>query len=249
MELFCYLIPNAAATYTFTKKEEKQQGNVATGMNFMPDIVSTVKNGKPNWNGMIEQNFEHRVCLLNVLGYIPGISTFSGAYRTLIGTAYLIKSIACFLFDPADKEKHREGILIGAANTGRGLLEIIPIIGNLFTLNIDASRMMHRLAERTGYSYGNSHKCVPYEDSETLPIIKTIDRIGAIPVIGTVVNLSRALFFALHVPVNLPGVLAGKPVYIEATEFVARQVGIGLLESIPIIGTLSAINRGILGNI
>lgn len=219
--MFERLIPNAAACYDMAGP--RQQSEIATAMGFSPDIISTITLG----------GAQHSINILNVTGFIPGISTVSGTYRTLVGLAYLVKSLACCIFDAANRNQHLEGMKIGAANTGRGLLELIPFIGNCFTLNIDASRMMHRWAD-------HGH---PYGDAKTIPIIAIVDYLACIPVIGTIVSLARASFFAINVLVNTPLAITGNVKYINAVKFGATQVGIGLLESIPILGNFIAAIR------
>lgn len=218
--MFEHLIPNAAASYQ--RSGPHQQSAVATTMGFKPDMESNIQSSCGN----------HSVCKLNIIGYIPVASTFSGAYRTLIGLAYFIKSAVCHIFDPTNPQ-HLEGLKIAAANIGRGLLEMIPVIGNLFVLNIDASRMMHRWAD-------HGH---PYGDRKTIPIFNVIDLLGGIPILGTVVNLARALFFTTHILVNIPPAMTANKKYCKAIKLGLSQVGIGVFESIPIVGTISAIMR------
>lgn len=221
--MFERLIPNAAASYEFIQ----QQSATATAMGFEPDMVSIMDCRKGTHRGT------HTVCWLNLLGYIPGVSTVTGAYRTLVALVFLVKSAACAIFDTANRVQHLEGIKIAAANIGRGLLEMIPVIGNLFVINIDVSRMMHRWAD---YSER------PYGDSNSIPIFGVIDTFGAIPIVGTVVNLARSIFFVANVLVNVPPALV-TPRYYKAVEFGMKQVVIGLFESIPIVGTISACIR------
>lgn len=219
--MFEKLIPNAAACYA---NNMQQQSPLATQMGFAPDMTSEITAKEGN----------HAFCTLNVIGYIPVASTFSGLYRTLVGLAYLVKSVACFIFDAANREEHKEGMKIAAANIGRGLLEIVPVVGNLFAINIDVSRMMHRWSDASGKPYG---------DSKTIPVFRVIDSWGAIPVVGTVVNLTRVIFFTFHMLVNLPPAMSCNKKYWNAMGFSAKQIGIGILEAIPLIGTISYVAR------
>lgn len=217
--MFERLLPNAAATYNHANGEN--QNALATQMGFSPDMESTMIRGGKG---------EHKVIIINVLGYIPGISTVTGAYRFLVGLAYLVKSAVCAIFDAANRAQHIEGMKIAAANIGRGFLEMIPVVGNLFTINIDASRMLHRWSEFKGTSY---------IDPNTVPIFKAIDGIGAIPVVGTVTNAVRVVFFTFHTLVNVPMALTGNPRYCNALKHSVTQIGIGLVEMIPLIGSVS----------
>jgi hypothetical protein len=223
--MFEKLIPNPAACYN--KSAGQQQNAVATAMGFTPDMTSTIT----------ATGGEHPVVVLNILGYIPVVSTFSGAYRTVVGIAYFIKSAACSIFDVKDPTRHRqhlEGLKISVVTIGRGVLELVPIIGNLFVINIDVSRMMHRWSE-------HGH---PYGDSNTIPIFSWIDAFGAIPFVGIIVNFVRAIFFIIHGIINIPPAIACIDAsYFKAITFSGRQIGIGMLEWIPAIGTVSACMR------
>ncbi|KAF3361775.1 hypothetical protein PHSC3_001665 [Chlamydiales bacterium STE3] len=219
--MFERLIPNAAASYQISGPH--QQSSVATTMGFKLDIGSDITNSYGN----------HSVCKLNIMGYIPIVSTFSGAYRTFIGLAYFIKSAVCRIFDTANRAQHREVLKIAAANMGHGLLEIVPVIGNLFVLNIDTSRMMHRWSD-------HGH---PYGDSNTIPIFPAIDYVGSIFIVGTVVNLARALFFTTHVLVNAPLAMTGNKKSCQAVKLGLTHVAIGVFESIPIVGSISSCMR------
>lgn len=144
--MFERLIPNASACYQFRAEGALQQSVVATQMGFTPDIQSNVE-VTAQGNRLIRASANHSVCPLNIMGFIPGVSTLSGTYRTLVGLAYLIKCVACNIFDKANRTQHQEGIKIAAANIRRGLLEIIPIVGNIIVGISDASRIWRRWEE------------------------------------------------------------------------------------------------------
>lgn len=220
------LIPNPIARYV---SDDKQQSDVAARLGFVPDLESTMQGN----------HFNHSVSLLNILGAIPVVSTLSGAYRTLVGLAYLVKSVAARIFFPNNQEEYEEGIKIAAASIGRGVLEMIPIIGNIFVVNIDASRMMQRWADK-GYAYA---------DPRTIPVIREIDEtfacLAIIPGVGTVSGAVRALFASAHFIVNLPPAIAGNEHSRFACGWSIAQIGVGIIEAIPVVGTLFAAFRGL----
>ncbi len=213
-------IPNATASYDF--ETGQQQNAIATEMGFDPDIESTFSRFRAG-------GATHRVDILNELGYIPVISTVTGAYRTLAGLAYSVKCLAGAIFDRNNRAKHKEGLKIGAANMGRGLLEIIPVVGNLATANIDTSRMMHRWAEHSGESYG---------DPRSIHQFQELDCLSAIPLVGSVIGAARVVFFSTHALVNIPPAVSGNPKYCEAIKFSAKQIGTGVISIIPGVGTV-----------
>lgn len=220
--MFNKLIPNASAYYY---NQAKQQSDFAEQLGFKPDLCSTIDETK---GGV------HRVNILNILGYIPVISTISGSYRASIGFAYLIKSGARYVFDAENRALHRESIKIAGANLGRGLLEIVPVVGNIFTANIDVSRMLYRWETESKRPYG---------DRSTISIFQGVDAFGAIPIIGTITNIARVIFFSGHLVVNLGYALSGDKRAFTGVKFGLNQMGIGIIESIPLLGTLSAFAR------
>jgi hypothetical protein len=222
--MFEKLIPNAAAC--FNKDTFEDQSQIADELGFMPDLES-YKSGRCGMN--------HSVHILNLCGYCPVVSTFTGSFRALVGAAYLIKSVACCIFDSPKRAYHVEGIKIAAANIGRGLLEAIPVIGNIFAANIDISRMLHRWAD---YCHDNDDDLgpYPYGGGTLLDRFNAMDAMAIIPVVGTVVNLSRSIFFAAHALVNVPPALTGNYKYLKAVRFGLSEVGNGLVGSIPVVG-------------
>lgn len=225
--MFERLLPNTTAVFY---ANDKQQDSIASSMGFQTDIttkiIEQVVLSKIETGGA-----SHKIHYLNIAGYMPIISTFTGAYRALVGTAYLIKSLACVIFDAANRRQHCEGIKIAVASIGRGLLEMAFIIGNIITFNIDAARMMHRWAYISKKNYG-----------DLVPQIEPVDNLGAVPLLGTVINLARTIFFSFHLLVNVPGILCNRT-FRQASLFSAKQIAIGILGIIPIVGTVSYIIR------
>lgn len=212
------MLPNAAAFYNSDTKEN--QNNTAKLMGFTPDMESA-----------ISDSGTHPVHTLNLLGYIPVVSTFSGTFRTLLALVYLVKSVVGAIFGSLqNRPVHLEGIKIAAANIIRGLFEIVPVIGNLFVINVDVSRMTHRWSEAIN---------VPYADEKTIAAYSVFDELAMIPILGNITSAFRAIFFTFHGLVNIPGLAVNKR-GCEAIGFSALEVVTGLWEAIPIIGTLSA---------
>lgn len=219
--MFARLIPNAAAHYDAST--QCQQCQEAEDLGFIPDMESNYG----QYSGM-----SHQVCRLNILGYIPLVSIFTGLYRTLVGLAYLIVSIARAIFDAKGRNLHKESIKIALANMGRGLLEMIPVVGNILAFNIDASRMLHRWKEHKGDRYGvwGGEKCLN----------DFLDNWSAIPILGRLEGVVRTIFSLGHVLVNLPGAMVNNKNCIEAVEFGAEHVMKGILGTIPFVGMFYA---------
>lgn len=88
--------------------------------------------------------------ILNPLGMIPVIGTATGAVRKLMGTIQTISFLALSvlhlmksIFDKDQRSAHFEKAkndftrsIHGIVNIGRGTLEMIPIVGNLFSFGM-----------------------------------------------------------------------------------------------------------------
>nr|MBA2729050.1 hypothetical protein [Parachlamydiaceae bacterium] len=77
---------------------------------------------------------------LNLLGYIPAVSTISGLARALLGVVHTIVHLACSIFSD-HREHHLQEALLGAKNIVRGLVEAVPIIGNITMFVVDILRV------------------------------------------------------------------------------------------------------------
>jgi hypothetical protein len=75
---------------------------------------------------------------LNCFGYFPLISTISGLGRTLLGIIHTIAHLAKGVF--LKSQDWKEESCAGLKNIGRGVIEMIPIVGNLTTMVIDMLR-------------------------------------------------------------------------------------------------------------
>ena len=75
-------------------------------------------------------------CSSNVLGYLPVVSTITGLGRTLLGIVHTIVHLACSIFSK-NRDHHFQEVSLGAKNIGRGLIEAIPIIGNITMFIVD----------------------------------------------------------------------------------------------------------------
>src|ERR1700722_1527513 len=79
-------------------------------------------------------------CKLNRVGFIPIVSTITGGGRALLGIVHTIGHLACAIF--AKKQgAHLQEAWFGAKNIGRGLIEAMPIIGNITMFVIDRLRI------------------------------------------------------------------------------------------------------------
>ncbi len=209
------LLPNASASYL---NNDVQQSEIADQLGFKPDLVSKIGSRRGS----------HSVCTLNILGYIPGVSTLTGAYRALLGLAYLVVSAVKYIFDKIHRHHHLESMKIGATNLGRGLIEMVPVAGNLVAANMDVSRMMHRWALAKEYDYGVG-----------IPVFNYIEMAGTIPVIGLVINVPMFLFYSAHLMVNAPLAVTGDRASKEAAFFALDRMGRSVLASVPLVGLVA----------
>jgi hypothetical protein len=109
-------------------------GNLLPGSMQRPDIV-TFMLLKPGSTQTGSTN-----CRLNLLGYIPVVSTITGLGRALLGLVHTIVHLACSIFSK-NRDHHLEEAKLGAKNIGRGLIEAIPVIGNITMFIVDLKRM------------------------------------------------------------------------------------------------------------
>src|ERR1700722_1949448 len=108
-------------------------GNLLSGSAQRPDIITLVEctsSGTATRSG---------VCILNKLGYIPGVSTITGLGRSLLGIVHTIAHLACAIFSK-NRWGHLQEAGIGFKNIVRGVIEAIPIIGNITIGAIDCCR-------------------------------------------------------------------------------------------------------------
>lgn len=76
---------------------------------------------------------------LNEMGYAPLIGTFSGCARTLLGIVHTIGHLALTIFSKYRK-RHLQETTLGLINIGRGIVEMIPALGNYLMVKIDMRR-------------------------------------------------------------------------------------------------------------
>ncbi len=118
-------------------------GHILTGTQRYPDIYtvhtrsdnrstsemsSTSETSSEVWSG------------LNVCGYIPVLSTVTGFSRSLLGVVHTIVHLVNAIFDAKNRLEHFEEAELGAINIGRGLIEMVPIAGNITMLTVDILR-------------------------------------------------------------------------------------------------------------
>lgn len=93
-------------------------------------------------------------CLLNKLGRIPVISTITGVGRVLFGVAQTIVHLACAIF--TDRKRHLHEAGLGIKNIIRGVVEAIPVIGNITVTVIDHFKD-RKLEELANVEYVNGN--------------------------------------------------------------------------------------------
>jgi len=75
-----------------------------------------------------------QVCTWNKLGYIPIVSTITGCARALLGIIHSIVHLASAIFDSKNRDHHLQEAKLGGYNIGRGIVEMIPVVGNIILL-------------------------------------------------------------------------------------------------------------------
>lgn len=117
-------------------------GKMLSGTERRPDIftIYTQEEGRKKVGmGASEQDAMAR-SRLNICGYIPGVSTLTGAGRSLLGTVHTIVHLASAMFDSKNRSDHLAEAALGGKNMLRGLVETVPVIGNIATFTHDNKR-------------------------------------------------------------------------------------------------------------
>lgn len=111
-------------------------GTILAGTEYRPDYY-TISQGNQSVSTIDNIN----VTLLNDLGMLPVVSTFTGCGRYLLGLIHTIVHLSCAIFDGINREHHLEEAKLGAINVARGVVEMVPVVGNLAVLIVDAVRV------------------------------------------------------------------------------------------------------------
>lgn len=121
-------------------------GNILSGSADRPDMytIATKKLTSQSTSLVFISENSNRLgstlCTFNKLGYIPGISTVTGCGRALLGIVHSIVHLASAVFDSKNRAKHLEEAKLGGKNIARGLIEMIPVIGNITMCVVDWRR-------------------------------------------------------------------------------------------------------------
>jgi len=81
------------------------------------------------------------ICKLNKFGYMPVMSTITGLGRALLGIIHTIVHLVSAIFDRQNQAQHVQESTLGAKNIARGIVEAIPIAGNLAMYITDEIRI------------------------------------------------------------------------------------------------------------
>lgn len=191
---------------------------------------------------LLEENEEELDRDLSKLGYLPFISTLSGAFRALIGTSYLISSIVKvplhlikelyskkFAFSTSKKEAFK--FIKGVTYIARGSLEAIPYVGNSTLMGYDL-----------------------YFEKESAPSKDVLNMLGVFPITSVVSGPARAISALPHLVsscIKAPFALIKDLFYFEikkpfsGTIYNTKEIGKktfdvahGAIETIPYAGNL-----------
>ncbi len=120
-------------------------GNLLSGSVQQPDtvmfITSKVDRSPDSlvaWS--TSRSIESTNAKINLLGYIPVVSTITGLGRALLGVIHTIEHLAGAIFSD-HREHHLQETLLGAKNIVRGLVEAVPVIGNITMFVVDILRV------------------------------------------------------------------------------------------------------------
>lgn len=113
-------------------------GNLLPGSVKRPDTVTVMLFEQDGWSS--SYFIGSSACRLNFMGYIPVVSTITGLGRALLGLVHTIVHLACSIFSK-NRDHHLGEAKLGAKNIGRGLVEAIPVIGNITMVIVDQVRV------------------------------------------------------------------------------------------------------------
>ena len=124
-------------------------GNLLTGSIERPDITTYFILDQNS--GRTGQSMSTSLNKWNAFGYMPIVSTFIGLGRTLLGLVHCVAHLAMAIFDAPNRASHLKEATLGAMNMARGLVEIIPILGNIATYIYDTIRIQNyeRMVQET----------------------------------------------------------------------------------------------------
>lgn len=132
-------------------------GSFLSGSVLWPDLTSVVF--KENRSMRSAESSNHielstKNSAWNRLGYLPLISTITGAGRILLGIVHTIVHLICAIFTK-NRQNHLQEVILAGKNIGRGLVEVLPLIGNIGLFFID----LHRKSkfEKMAQDYVQSH--------------------------------------------------------------------------------------------
>ena len=75
------------------------------------------------------------------LGYFPIVSIGSGGYRTYVALAHSIHHLIGLIRESSHRKEHALEIWFGAKHVVLGLVEMVPIVGNVIIFILDAYRI------------------------------------------------------------------------------------------------------------
>lgn len=111
-----------------------------------------------------------QTCTWNKLGYTPLVSTITGCARALLGTIHTIVHLTLALFDAVNRNYHLQEVRFGGCHIVRGVAEMVPILGNLYSLGTDlllASQIDKQVGEyRTQHHQDCENHVLVFYDGE-----------------------------------------------------------------------------------
>lgn len=132
-------------------------GSFLSGSVLRPDLTTVVF--KENRSMRSAESSNHielstKNSAWNRLGYLPLISTVSATGRILLGLVHTIVHLVCAIFTK-NRQNHLQEVILGGKNIGRGLVEVLPLIGNIGLFFMDLYRKSK--FEKMAKDYVQSH--------------------------------------------------------------------------------------------
>ena len=162
--------------------------NILPGSKIHPSIATVIT----------DQNYDTQVSRLNTLGYIPLVSTITGCCRALLGIIHAIVHLVVAIFSK-DTAYHLGQAALGGRNIARGLIEMVPIIGNVALLGRDLVVAWKSTCEAR--KYAESHRdevtgrSVLFVDNENVASKSFVDMIQLLTKEGYTPNSNPPQFW------------------------------------------------------
>lgn len=148
-------------------------GGILSGSDWRPDLAMAMSLQR-NDDNTLAYKFDPIVSNWDLAGWIPIASTFSGLAKVLVSLVHTICHLVLAIFDAKNRGHHWEETKLGFKNILNGLIEIVPLFGNLirfidFAKRVDALKVaITTVVEKTPQDYIGKFALFVEDDAEPI---------------------------------------------------------------------------------